>query len=150
MLTSSKVAEEFGDILPPPLGGADGSGRPPTSPILTSLQSFQRMIREAVIDTHILHYGNPDFVVSSLEQEVRRISEKYHNAFPRRTIRSISVKTNRIIKKQHFAVISIRFNTLESEELTILRDCDLEDDFGDDLLHLSEEDAELSDEAMDD
>lgn len=133
MLTSSsKIAEEFGDILPSLHTSMTHRDRDPSG--LAQTSTFRKMLREACIDTYVLQFDNDDFEYSSFEKQLDTISKTYQNAYPKRSVKSVVFKKEHIVSGRRFAVLEIRLNTLEKLEISLQRHVDDSEAEADDVI----------------
>lgn len=132
MLTSSKIAEEFGDILPSLHTSVAHWNK--NSPDSAQASVFRKMLREACIDTYVLQFDNDDFEYSSFEKQLDTISKSYQNAYPKRSVKSVVFKKEHIVSGRRFAVLEIRLNTLEKLEISLQRNVDDSEAEADDVI----------------
>jgi hypothetical protein len=135
--SSSKIAEEFGDILPS-LHTSTRRNRDPSGSAQASI--FRKMLREACIDTYVLQFDNDDFEYSSFEAQLDTISKTYQNAYPKRSVKSVIFKKEHIVTGRRYAVLEIRLNTVEKLEISLQRKYDIDAE-ADDVIGGDDDDA---------
>lgn len=149
MLTSRRIAEEFGDILPSPsptTSTRDSSSKMSavTSSTPSGTNAFRQSLYDACTTAYFKKHNTREFVEETFEHQLNSICRRYGTSHPKRTLRSVSVVD--VIKNEAKSSITtkleIKFNTLETVFISM-------EDFGPsrypnlDMLEYSDSDDDL-------
>jgi hypothetical protein len=146
MLSSRRIAEEFGDILPSPLSTRVSSTKMSAVASSTSSETdvFRQRLYDACTAAYFKQHKNTDFAEETFEHQLNYICRKYGTSHPKRTLKSVSlvdvIKDE--VKSSVITKLEIKFNTLERVNISM-------EDFGPsrfpdlDVLEYSESDDDL-------
>jgi hypothetical protein len=152
MLSSYRIAEEFGDILPSPLSTRDSPTKMSAvaSSTTSGTNAFRQSLYDACTTAYFKKHNTREFVEETFEHQLNSICRKYGTSHPKRTLKSVSlvdvIKDE--VKSSVITKLEIKFNTLETvfilmEDFAPSRNPNL------DVLEYSESDDDLRNDLFD-